>query len=135
MQVTVQKICGRCGKEEDVVMSIEEAKALEETEGERATEAEALAETLNATLSNLSPDVIIAVRGPSGNYSVTHMSNLCNNPGAARNRGCLARVAALIQDITNTAEKKPSVPRAKKEKTTKGEEPSKKPVEDDDDAE
>jgi hypothetical protein len=122
MQVTVQKICGRCGKEEDVTMSIEAAQELETNENARIAAAEALAETLNATLSPLSPDVIIAVRGPSGNYSVTHMSNLCNNPGAARNKGCLARVAALIQDITNTAEKKPSVPRSKKEKKAAKEE-------------
>lgn len=118
MDVKVQKKCGRCGRKEEVTVSLEKATELATQEKNEQLNwvdlSGKLAEMVQTTYPNGGPEFIMLTRSQAG-YGVGKLENLCNLPGAERNRGCQARVNALLTEIfmENKKERKPRTKKAK----------------------
>ncbi len=116
MDVTIETKCGRCGKTEARSLSLDEAQALGAKMDARTELAVNLGHELNSVLSTEHPDIVIARRNANGEYDVQTLDNLCDIPDAKRNRGCLSRVEALMNEVFMVAPAKPKnkKPSAKK---------------------
>lgn len=100
MEVKVETKCGRCKKAEEKSMPLEEAGKLEQEGHLRIEAAASLVGEFNKHFGSSSfPDIVVAVRGPEGNYTVKTLDGLCERPGAARNKGCSQKVANHIEAI------------------------------------
>lgn len=124
MEVIVEVKCGRCSKKDNRSLSLEEAQALS-AKADKKNELEAdLQSALNTILTSDHPDIIIAIRAEGADaYAIKHLDNLCDAPGAKRNKGCKTRVETLLGDIFMTNEvppkaKKPSVKKKTQPKET-----------------
>lgn len=126
MEVTVELTCGRCGKIDAKSLTLEEAQALSDKEKEKALALENLPVKFNEAFNRNYPDVIIATRTPSGAYEVHTLDNLCTLPNAKRNKGCDARVRALLDDMfmRNPKPANKQTPKAKKKKGPENKEES-----------
>ena len=121
MDVTVQLECGRCSKSAARSLSLDEAQSIVERAESKEELAEDLTSQLNTILTDDHPSLVIAVRQADGTYTVKTLDDLCDAPDAKRNKGCKARVDALIKDIfmENPPTEKKRKPSAKKKKVTK----------------
>jgi len=124
LTVTVEKKCGRCGSTEEVKMPIAEAQKLDEFIKAQEQADKELAGIINEQLDASHPDVVICVRAPDGNYNVKSLRDLCDYPGAKRNKGCKSRVTGLLQDVfmekPAAPPKKPAAPKKAPPKKDEG---------------
>lgn len=111
MDVKLTKKCGRCEREEEVVVSLEVAAQMEAAAKVQAEKGEKLQAQIQQLLVETYPDGggpdVVVVLQHEGQYHIKQLSNLCSIPDAKRNRGCKARVATLFQDMFMLLEKKP----------------------------
>jgi DNA-binding Xre family transcriptional regulator len=112
MEVKVPKKCDRCGKSEDVAVSMETAQTLVEEANKKATVLATLKDLCTKLDPALSPMVIMYIR-TEGGYTLKTLDNLCAKPEAQRNKGCVVRVRDLVNDIfsSHVAEPKERAPR------------------------
>ena len=103
----VETLCGRCGRTEEVTMDMAAAVDLDKEDEARDVADQGLEKTLNEVLDESYPDIVVAVRNKDGSYAVKGLRNLCDQPGAKRNKGCATRVKALINDIFMVPNPKP----------------------------
>ena len=118
MEVKVQKSCGRCGRKTEMTVTLETASAMAVQEKEAQDKwdrlSAVLAKSVGEIFPNGGPELIVLNKSQDG-YGVGKLENLCSLPGAERNRGCQARVNALLKEIF-MENKKARKPRSKKEK-------------------
>jgi len=120
-QLKITKNCGRCGKAEEVIGTLEDAQKLMDQAQARKTSTLYLEEVING-LADIDepPQVIVATLNPeTKKYDYKVMYDLCSKEaGEGKRRGCVARVSDLVVDIFNLkeegAEPKVRKPRTKK---------------------
>jgi hypothetical protein len=117
MEVKVEKTCPRCGKVEERTIPLEAAQALEGEAQKRQDALASLAIYAGTLDPAVHPEVIVIWRGEGQTYYVDAFDGLCSSPDAKKNKGCLARVGTLIQEIfTRPENRAPRKPRTKKVK-------------------
>lgn len=115
MDVKIQTKCGRCGRNGEVVVSIDQASELLATEKQQAAALEQFMEAIKEQDSELLPEVIILRKNGDG-FGVETLNNLCEIDGK-RSKGCKTRVNYLIEDLMFRIkhESKPAEPAAEGE--------------------
>lgn len=131
MILTVTKECGRCGRQTEMEVSLDDAKNLAENDKLRNGVVDTIKNFASDINPELGPDLIIMTKGADGKYGVKTLSNLCNPTNGngdgekKRNRGCVTRVETLVNDIfmvSDPADKKPKEKKAKPKAEKKAEE-------------
>jgi hypothetical protein len=120
-QLKITKNCGRCGKAEETIGTLEDAQKLMDQVQARKTSLAYLDEVISG-LADIDepPQVIVATLNlETKKYDYKVMYDLCSKEaGEGKRRGCVARVADLVVDIFNLkdedAEPKVRKPRTKK---------------------
>jgi hypothetical protein len=132
MHVKVTTKCGRCGRPEEMEMSLEEAQELQEKNG---GDSQFLIELQSMLENNTEegPEALFLLRDPEdrSKYTIRTLDNLCHRPDAAKMQGCKVRVKNLLDQIFMEGEaakvvpeeKKTRKPRAKKNKEEALEQP------------
>lgn len=126
MEVKLETQCPRCGKKTEKAVPLEVAQEL----AERQAQAKLAADKFTNDLKNLYnattglPDIVTIFRPMQGDDRESPVvwffkDDLCDAPDAKRNKGCIARVRTLLEEIyfpgTKKAPRKPRAPKVPKE--------------------
>ena len=112
MRVKVATACGRCGKQDEREVTLDEALALQDSAAEERGLVSEIEKYIDEN-NEEGPEVIILVRSDDDKtkYTVKTLGDLCYKPDAKKMQGCKVRVKNLVADIfmatpTNGAPKK-----------------------------
>lgn len=106
MDVKIEIQCERCQKKNEKILPLEQAQGLEQRQVERDTAFREFGNKVTEMYNDNLPELIMIQKSPSQDVTLYSLNDLCTAPDAKRNKGCKARVDALITEIFTPIKKK-----------------------------